>query len=107
VQSTGRSRAYTGLAVTHREAKLMLLITQITTTATRPALANTPDTTAALNRITPSRELPDPRIQHLITVEACIFAQHCTCKRGDKRYTSWKEIAETDHNRFTLFPQDT
>jgi hypothetical protein len=47
------------------------------------------------------------RIQHLITVEACIFAQHCTCKRGDKRYTSGKEIAETDHNRFTLFPQDT
>jgi hypothetical protein len=40
-------------------------------------------------------------------VEACIFAQHCTCKRGDKRYTSGKEIAETDHNRFTLFPRDT
>jgi hypothetical protein len=57
--------------------------------------------------VAPRRELPDPRIQHLITVEACIFAQHCTCKRGDKRYTSGKEIPETDHNRFTLFPQDT
>ena len=39
---------------TQREAKLMLLITQITKTETSPALANTPDTTAALNKITPS-----------------------------------------------------
>ena len=35
--------------------------------------------------VAPRRELPDPRIQHLISMEACIFAQHCTCKRGDKR----------------------
>src|SRR5262249_62123442 len=39
---------------TYREAKLTLLITQITKTETSPALANTPDTTAALNKITPS-----------------------------------------------------
>jgi hypothetical protein len=32
----------------------MLLITQIATAATSPALAKTPDTTAALNRITPN-----------------------------------------------------
>ena len=43
-------------ACTHKPhlAKLMLLITQIATTAASPALANTPDTTAALNRITPN-----------------------------------------------------
>ena len=41
-------------SATHREAKLILLIVQIATAATRPALANTPDTTAALNRITPN-----------------------------------------------------
>ena len=48
--------AGTGLrppVVTHREARLMLPITQSATTATSPALTNTPDTTAALNRITP------------------------------------------------------
>jgi hypothetical protein len=39
--------------VIHREAKLTLPITQIATVATSPALAKTPDTTAALNRITP------------------------------------------------------
>src|SRR5262244_4619663 len=43
---------HNSLAVTHRDAKLMLPI--ITTAATSPALANTPDTTAALNRITPN-----------------------------------------------------
>jgi hypothetical protein len=32
----------------------MLLITQIAAAETIPALANTPDTTAALNRITPN-----------------------------------------------------
>jgi hypothetical protein len=42
------------VVVTHREAKLMLPITQIATAATSPALANTPDTATALNRITPN-----------------------------------------------------
>ena len=41
-------------ATAYRDAKLMLLISQITTIATSPALANVPDTTAALNKITPS-----------------------------------------------------
>ncbi len=41
-------------AASHREAKLTLSITQSATTATTPALANAPDTTAALNKITPS-----------------------------------------------------
>src|SRR5262249_15327083 len=39
---------------THRKAKLILPIIQIATAATSPALTNTPDTTAALNRITPN-----------------------------------------------------
>ena len=56
--ASARSRGFLvrtlAVAVTHREAKLMLLISQNTTTATSPALANTPDTTAALNRITPN-----------------------------------------------------
>jgi len=38
----------------YREAKLMLPVTQIATAATSPALTNAPDTTTALNRITPS-----------------------------------------------------
>src|SRR5215472_4640577 len=41
-------------SATHRMAKLILPIIQIATAATRPALTNTPDTTAALNRITPN-----------------------------------------------------
>ena len=41
-------------SATHRKAKLILPIIQIATAATRPALTNTPDTTAALNRITPN-----------------------------------------------------
>jgi hypothetical protein len=48
----GRSKRVS--ALTYRAAKLMLLIIQIATAATSPALANTPDTTAALNRITPN-----------------------------------------------------
>ena len=42
---------YNASRMTHR---LMLLVTQITTAATTPALANTPDTTAAAYRITPN-----------------------------------------------------
>jgi hypothetical protein len=38
----------------YREANVMLPINQIATAATSPALANAPDTTAALKRITPS-----------------------------------------------------
>src|SRR5262249_35353517 len=41
-------------SATHRKAKLILPIIQIATAATSPALTNTPDTTAALNRITPN-----------------------------------------------------
>jgi hypothetical protein len=42
------------LLVTHREAKLILSMTQSATAATTPAPANTPATTTALNRITPN-----------------------------------------------------
>lgn len=42
------------LIVTHREAKLILSMTQSATAATSPAPANTPATTTALNRITPN-----------------------------------------------------
>ena len=41
-------------AVIHRAPKLMLRITQSVRAATTPALANTTDTTTALNRITPN-----------------------------------------------------
>jgi hypothetical protein len=34
--------------------------------------------------VAPRGELPDTRLQHLIGVEACIFAQHCTCERDDQ-----------------------
>ena len=39
---------------THREPRLRLLIVQMTTAATSPALANTPDTIARASRITPN-----------------------------------------------------
>jgi hypothetical protein len=35
--------------------------------------------------VAPRRELPNSRLQHLISMEACIFAQHRTCERGDQR----------------------
>lgn len=38
----------------HRADKLIFLMTQIATAATRPALANTPETIIALKRITPN-----------------------------------------------------
>ena len=40
---------------------------------------------AARVGIAPYGELPDSRLQHLIGVEACVFAQHRTCERGDQR----------------------
>ena len=45
---------WVAFAAAHREARLMLPIVQSATAATRPALANTPDTTAALNKIIPN-----------------------------------------------------
>src|SRR6266576_13639 len=39
----------------------------------------------ALVGVAPCGELPDTRLQHLIGVEACIFAQHRTRERGDQR----------------------
>ena len=35
--------------------------------------------------VTPHGELPDSHLQHLIGMEACIFAQHHKRKRGDQR----------------------
>jgi hypothetical protein len=35
--------------------------------------------------VAPHRELPDSGLQHLISMEARIFAQHRPCKRGDQR----------------------
>jgi hypothetical protein len=57
IRSLKFSNANAGAAASgtsHREAKLMLFITQIAIAATSPALANTADTTAALNKITPN-----------------------------------------------------
>ena len=39
----------------------------------------------ALIGVAPFGELPDSRLQHLIGVESCIFAQHRMCERGDQR----------------------
>ena len=47
--------------------------------------------------IAPRRELADPRLQHLISMEACIFAQHRTCKRGQKRLRRVTECEMASH----------
>src|SRR5215475_4837066 len=36
-------------------------------------------------RVAPCAELPDPRLRHLIRMEACIFAQHRMRERDDQR----------------------
>src|SRR5262245_44257913 len=38
----------------------------------------------ALISVAPLSELPDRRFQHLIGMEACVFAEHRTRKRGDQ-----------------------
>ena len=35
--------------------------------------------------VAPCGELPDSRLQHLIAMKACIFAQHRTRERRDER----------------------
>ena len=39
----------------------------------------------ALVGVAPLSELPDSRLQHLIGMKTCIFAQHCMRERGDQR----------------------
>src|SRR5262245_66615354 len=39
----------------------------------------------ALVTVAPRGGLADSRLQHLIGMEACIFAQQRTCERGDQR----------------------
>ena len=40
----------------------------------------------ALVSIAPSKELPDAGFEHLIGVEACVFAQHRKDQRGDQQF---------------------
>jgi hypothetical protein len=39
----------------------------------------------AFIRVAPEGELPDPRLQHLVGVEARVFPKHRTRERGDQR----------------------
>jgi hypothetical protein len=42
--------------------------------------------------IGPGSELPNARLQHLIGVEACIFAQNTAGERGDQRLRRMAEF---------------
>lgn len=48
-------------------------------------------------RVTPRAELPDSRLQHLIRMEAGIFAQHCMGERGDQRLRRMAEREMPGH----------
>jgi hypothetical protein len=39
----------------------------------------------AFIRVAPEGELPDPRLQHLVGVEARVFPEHRARERGDQR----------------------
>ena len=39
----------------------------------------------AFIRVAPDGELRDPRLQHLVGVEARVFPKHCARERGDQR----------------------
>src|SRR5438094_6917916 len=51
----------------------------------RQIAGNRDEDVPALVRVAPRAELPDSRLQHLIRMEARIFAQHRTRERGDQR----------------------
>ena len=51
----------------------------------REIAGNRNEDVPALVGVAPYGELPDSRLQHLIGMEACIFAQHRTRERGDQR----------------------
>src|SRR5262245_12081682 len=47
--------------------------------------------------VAPRRELANSRLQHLISMEARIFAQHRACERGDKRLRRMAEREMTSY----------
>src|SRR5258707_15764601 len=51
----------------------------------RQIAGNRDEDVPALVRVAPRAELTDSRLQHLIRMEACIFAQHRMRERGDQR----------------------
>src|SRR3984893_13593431 len=51
----------------------------------RQIAGNRDEDVPALVRVAPRAELPDSRLQHLIRMEARIFAQHRMRERGDQR----------------------
>src|SRR2546430_14504715 len=51
----------------------------------RQIAGNRDEDVPALVRVAPRAEWPDSRFQHLIRMEACIFAQHRMRERGDQR----------------------
>src|SRR6266581_4245364 len=51
----------------------------------RQIAGNRDEDVPALVRVAPRAELPDSRLQHLIRMETCIFAQHRMRERGDQR----------------------
>ena len=51
----------------------------------------------ALVRVAPRAELPNSRLQHLIRMEACIFAQHRMRERGDQRLRRMAEREMPGH----------
>src|SRR5262245_50917357 len=50
----------------------------------REIAGNRDEDVPALVRVTPRPELPNSRLQHLIRMEACIFAQHRMRERDDQ-----------------------
>src|SRR6059058_5058018 len=51
----------------------------------RQIAGNRDEDVPALVRVAPRAELPDSRLQHLIRMETCIFAQHRMRERGGQR----------------------
>ena len=60
----------------------------------RQIAGNRDEDVPALVRVAPRAELPDSRLQHLIRMEACIFAQHlCVPKTLSELMTCWNRLS--------------
>src|SRR6266436_9106809 len=68
----------------------------------RQIAGNCDEDVPALVRVAPRAELPDSRLQHLIRMEACIFAQHRMRERGDQRL---RRMAEREMPCHLCVPQ--
>ena len=58
----------------------------------RKIAGNRDENVPALVGVAPLGELPDARLQHLIGMEACIFAEQRTRERGDQRLRRMTEL---------------